>query len=90
MTRQGVDGEPERGWHSDQRIDVDQALRMITAGPAYAAFHENDSGALTVGRYSDFTVISADPYKVPSNDLRALAIRMTVVAGRVTFNSSEH
>ena len=90
VTRQGADGKPERGWYSDQRIDVDQALRMMTAGPAYAAFHEKDSGALTVGRYADFTVISADPYKVPSNDLRALAIRMTVVAGRVTFDSAEH
>jgi predicted amidohydrolase YtcJ len=63
---------------------------MMTEGPAYAAFQEKDSGALTVGRYADFIVISADPYKVPSGDLRALAIRMTVVAGRVTFDSVEH
>ena len=89
VTRQGADGKPERGWYGDQRIDVDQALRLMTAGPAYASFQEKDSGALTVGRYADFTVISADPYKVPSKDLRALAIRMTVVAGRVTFDSPE-
>ena len=90
VTRRGADGKPEKGWYSDQSIDVDQALRSMTAGPAYAAFQEKDLGALTAGRYADFTVISADPYKTPINELRALAIRMTVVAGRVTFNSVEH
>ena len=60
---------------------------MMTAGPAYAAFQEKDLGALTVGRYADFTVLSADPHKVSSNELRTLTIRMTVVAGRITFHA---
>lgn len=86
VTRHGADGKPKGGWHPDQRIDVDQALRMMTIGPAYASFREKDLGRLTVGRYADFTVLSDNPYKVPSSALRTLAIRMTVVAGRVTFN----
>jgi predicted amidohydrolase YtcJ len=87
VTRRGADGKPEGGWYSDQSIDVDQALRMMTVGAAYAAFQDKDLGALTVGRYADFTVVSADPYKISSNDLRTLAIRMTVVAGRITFDA---
>ena len=86
VTRRGADGKPDGGWYPDQRVDVDQALRMMTMGPAYAAFQEKDIGALTVGRYADFTVLSADPYKVPRNSLKMLAIAMTVVAGRVTFD----
>ncbi len=89
VTRQSAAGKPDAGWHSDQRVDVDQALRMMTAGPAFAAFEEKDLGALTVGRYADFTVVSADPYQVPSSDLRTLTIRMTVVAGHVTFDAGE-
>lgn len=65
VTRRGADGKPEGGWYNDQRVSVDQALRMMTAGPAYAAFEEKDLGALTAGRYADFTVVSANPYKVP-------------------------
>jgi len=86
VTRHGADGKPEGGWYSDQRVDLDQALRMMTAGPAYAAFQEKDLGELTIGRYADFTVVSANPYKLPGNDLRTLTVRMTVVAGRVTFD----
>ena len=89
VTRRGADGKPEGGWHPDQRVDVDQALRMMTIGPAYASFREKDLGELTVGRYADFTVLSASPYQIPSNALRTLAVRMTVVAGRVTFNGDK-
>lgn len=90
VTRQGADGMPEAGWYPDQRVDVDHALRMMTAGPAFAAFQEKDLGSLTVGRYADFTALSANPYQVPPNDLRNLTIRMTVVAGRVTFDASKN
>jgi predicted amidohydrolase YtcJ len=87
VTRQSAAGKPEAGWYSDQRVDVDQALRMMTAGPAFAAFQEKDLGALTVGRYADFSVVSANPYQVPSKDLRTLSVRVTVMAGRVTYDA---
>jgi predicted amidohydrolase YtcJ len=87
VTRQSAEGKPEVGWHSDQRVDVDQALHMMTGGPAFAAFQEKNLGMLTVGRYADFTVLSANPYQVPSKDLRTITIRMTVMAGRVTYGT---
>lgn len=91
VTRQGVDGKPEAGWYGEQRIDVDQALRMMTAGPAFAAFQEKDLGVLTLGRYADFTVVSANPYQVLSKELRTITIRMTVMGGRVTYDAGgEH
>jgi len=87
VTRQSTSGRPETGWYSEQRVDVDQALRMMTEGPAFAAFQEKNLGTLTVGRYADFTVVSGNPYQAASNALRTLTIRMTVVAGRVTFDA---
>ena len=63
---------------------------MMTAGPAFAAFEEKDLGSLTVGRYADFTAVSANPYQLPPEDLRKLTIRMTVVAGRVTFDARKN
>jgi hypothetical protein len=90
VTRESAAGKPDGGWYSNQRVDVDQALRVMTAGPAFAAFQEKDLGTLSVGRYADFTVLSASPYQVPSNELRALTIRMTVVAGRVTFDAGDN
>jgi len=89
VTRQGADGTPEAGWYSEQRLNVDQVLRLMTTGPAFAAFQEKDLGSLTVGRYADFTAVSANPYSVRPVDLRTLTIGMTVVAGKVTFDASK-
>jgi len=89
VTRKGADGNPAAGWYPDQRVDVDQALRMMTQGPAFAAFQEKNLGILNVDRYADFTVLSADPYHVPTDSLRSLTVQMTVVAGRATFDASK-
>jgi len=87
VTRQSAAGKPEGGWYSDQDVSVDQALRMMTVGPAFAAFEEKDLGTLSVGHYADFTVLSANPYQIAGDRLRTLTIRMTVVAGRVIFDA---
>jgi predicted amidohydrolase YtcJ len=89
VTRKSAGGEPPDGWLVEQRVDVEAALRSMSEGPAFAAFQEKDLGRLTVGRYADFTVVSSDPYEVPAEDLRKLAVGMTVVAGKVVFESRE-
>ena len=82
-----ADGTAGGAWFTPHRVGVDAALRCMSAGPAFAAFQEKDLGALTVGRYADFTVLSADPMKVPPDELRNLAVRMTVMAGRVRYDA---
>ena len=73
-------------WHQRQRVDLDNALRAMTSGPAFAAFEETDLGQLTVSRYADITVLSSDPYTLRPEALRTLSVRMTIVAGRVTYD----
>ncbi|MEP7067325.1 MAG: amidohydrolase family protein, partial [Gemmatimonadota bacterium] len=87
VTRRGADGTPESGWLPDQRVSVDVALRSMTAGPAYAAFEENRLGAITFGRAADLTVLSADPYAVPPDSLRALRVLRTIVGGHTVWRS---
>lgn len=88
VTRSGADGTPAAGWHPDQRVSVDVALRSMTAGPAYAAFEENRLGAITVGRAADFTVLSGDPYATKPRALRSLRVLRTIVAGRTVWSSA--
>lgn len=83
VTREGFDGRPEGGWFAEQSVDVETALRSMSAGPAYAAFQEQDLGALTAGRYADLTVLAQDPRAVSREALREVKVLMTVVAGTV-------
>jgi predicted amidohydrolase YtcJ len=85
VTRRGADGAPPNGWLPAQKIGLDDALRSMTAGPAYAAFQEATLGALTVGRLADFTVLSDDPHAVAPDEIRGLRVVATVVGGKVRY-----
>ncbi len=87
VTRRGADGAPPTGWLPKQGVSVDAALRSMTAGPAYAAFEEKTLGALTVGRFADFTALSADPYALAPDQLRSLRVLMTTVNGQVRYRA---
>lgn len=89
VNRTGFDGEPKGGWFPEQAVDLNTALRAMSAGSAYAAFQEDKLGALTVGRYADFTVLGEDPRTVAADKLLSLDVLMTVVGGNVTFQQEE-
>ena len=83
VTRQDAKGWPAGGWQPQERVSLDQALRMFTRDAAYAAFDEKDRGAITVGRRADFTVLGRDLTRVAPADLDDVPVRMTIVGGRV-------
>jgi predicted amidohydrolase YtcJ len=89
VTRRGADGSPANGWLPEQRVSVDVALRSMTAGAAYAAFEERERGAISVGRLADLTVLSADPYAMPADELRTLRVLRTIVGGRTTYRAED-
>src|SRR5207248_5426019 len=38
------------GWHPEQAVSREDALKMFTIWPAYAAFEENGKGSIAVGK----------------------------------------
>jgi predicted amidohydrolase YtcJ len=89
VNRTGFDGAPAGGWFPEQAVDVETALQAMSAGNAYAAFQEDKLGALTVGRYADFTVLAQDPRQVAAEDLLHIDVNMTVVGGVATFERQD-
>jgi predicted amidohydrolase YtcJ len=86
VTRRAADGTPPSGFHPEERVPAETALRLLTEGPAFAAFQEQDLGTLSPGRYADLTVLSENPLATPPDRLRDLEVTMTVVGGRVVFS----
>ena len=87
VTRREPDGNPPGGWHPDQRLTLDEALRAFTAGPAFASFSEGRLGVLGVGRRADITVVDRDLFRIPPEDLLKVKVRMTVVDGEPVYES---
>jgi predicted amidohydrolase YtcJ len=89
VTRQLPDGTPEGGWHPEQRISLEAALRHYTWGSAYAAFREEEMGILAPGMLADFVVLSDEILGEPPEALLRTRPVLTVMGGRKTWGAGE-
>ena len=76
-----------RVWGPNQRISVDEALRICTVNGAYASFEESIKGSLTAGKLADFVVLDQDPRKVDPFSIIDIKPVRTVLGGRTTFEA---
>ncbi|MDR3621885.1 MAG: amidohydrolase [Paludisphaera borealis] len=87
MTRQDADGRPKDGWHPDQRLSLDEALRAFTAGAAYGAFAEDRRGVLKPGMHADITIFDRDLFREPPSRVLAGQVLYTIINGSVVFDA---
>ena len=85
VARKSIKGESADGWHPEQAVSREQALRMFTSNAAYAAFEENDKGSIEVGKLADFTVLSADIMKIPAPEILKTRCEMTIIGGEIVY-----
>ena len=88
ITRRDKTGQPSGGWHPQQRMTAEEALRGYTTWAAYTAFEEKETGVLAPGRWADITVMDIDPLAIGEHDPDRLLrgrIEMTIVAGKVVY-----
>ncbi len=88
VARKDIKGFSGPGWHPEEALPRDQALKMLTIWPAYAAFEENLRGTIEVGKLADLTVLSADIMKIPEMDILKTHCLMTVIGGEVVYQAA--
>lgn len=69
-------------WGTNQRVSVDEALKICTVNGAYASFEERLKGSITVGKLADFVLLAEDPHEVDPSRLKDIVVARTVVGGR--------
>ena len=79
VTRETISGGV---FGEDQRVSVEEGLRLITHAPAFLNFEEDLKGTLERGKLADFVVLSDDPREVPADEIQ---VEMTVVGGETVF-----
>jgi predicted amidohydrolase YtcJ len=86
VARRDLKGKSGANWHPEMAVSREQALRMLTLWPAYAAFEEDTKGSIQVGKLADFTVLSGDIMKMPLADVPKVKVLKTIVGGRVVYS----
>jgi predicted amidohydrolase YtcJ len=86
VARKDQKGFTGPGWHPEEAVTREQALKMFTIWPAYAAFEEQLRGTIEVGKLADLTIFSADIMKIPEAEILKQRCVMTVINGEVVFS----
>ena len=84
VTRKDFDG---RIWGPNQRITIDEALRICTMNGAYASFEEDIKGSISVGKLADFVILADDPHDADPDEIKNIEIVRTVVGGTTMYGA---
>lgn len=84
VTRTGWDGTT---WGANQRISVDEALRVSTFNGAWASKEETLKGSITAGKLADFVLLAEDPHTVAPDTIKDIRIERTVVGGATAYQA---
>ncbi len=84
VTRTGWNGET---WGANQRVSVDEAIRINTLNGAYNSHEEPIKGSITPGKLADFVVLAEDPHTIAPDKIKDIEIVQTVVGGNTVYQA---
>lgn len=90
VTRQTTEGKPKGGWIPSERISLADAIKGYTLNAAFAGHREKSEGSLEFGKLADLIVISQDVFKVDPSKIGETKVLLTMVGGRVVYQSESY
>jgi predicted amidohydrolase YtcJ len=87
VARKSTKGFTGEGWHPEEAVTREQALKMFTISPAFAAFQEKEKGTIEPGKLADLTILSNDIMKIPEAEILKTRCVMTVIGGEVVYDA---
>lgn len=84
VTRKGWNGEV---WGANQRVSVDEAIRINTLNGAFASHEEAIKGSITVGKLADFVMLADDPHTIGNEKIKDIKIVRTVTGGATVYQA---
>ena len=85
ITRKDLNGYPENGWLPDQKLTVDEALRIFTVEGAYASFEEDIKGTLEVGKLADIVVLEKNLFDIEPEEIKDVKVDLTIMDGKIVY-----
>ena len=80
-------GEKGEGWHPEQKIKMEDAIKYYTLGSAYAQFMEDRKGMIRPGFLADIVIVDKDLLTIPENEIMKTKVDYTITGGKVVFSS---
>jgi hypothetical protein len=85
VTRKDLNGKPENGWLPDEKVSVEEAVKMFTVEGAYASFEEDVKGTLEADKYADLVVLDKNIFEINEEDIKDVKVDLTIMNGKVVY-----
>ncbi len=85
VSRRTLDGKNPEGWHPEQKITLEEAIKGYTINGALAEFSEKMKGTIEIGKLADMVVLDTDLFKASVEDILKTRVVLTIVGGRVVY-----
>ena len=85
VTRKTLNGTPEGGYESAQKMTRTEALLSFTQWAAFGAFMEDKTGSIEVGKLADFTILDQDIMTISEDNILQTQVIMTIIDGKVVY-----
>ncbi len=73
--------------NAGQTLTRQEAMRLYTAENGWFSKEEGKLGSIEVGKLADLVVLNSDYFTVPDESMKQIRSVLTVVGGRVTYDS---
>jgi predicted amidohydrolase YtcJ len=74
-------------WGANQKVTVEEAIRVGTMNGAYASYEENIKGSIEPGKLADLVVLGRDPFKEDPSSLVTIPVERTMTGGKWVYES---
>jgi predicted amidohydrolase YtcJ len=73
----------------EQRITIEEAIRMYTMNGAWQDHMENAKGSIEVGKLADFCILGEDILTIDPHKIKDIPVLMTIVGGEIVYDTGE-
>src|SRR5215813_189412 len=73
----------------NNRLDRMEALRLYTVGSSWFSSDDGKKGSIAPGQLADLSVLSADYFSIPEEEIKQIESVLTIVGGKVVYAANE-
>ncbi|MCF8222245.1 MAG: amidohydrolase [Bacteroidales bacterium] len=79
-------GEEGEGWFPEEKLTMEEAIRLYTLGSAYSQFMEDRKGMIKEGYLADMVITDKDLMSIDEDQIMKTKVDYTIVGGKVVFD----